>query len=955
MSKLGKCSLVLAAALALGALVFYFAGGFDSPATQGGEGPASVPSKEAAGESERYFWERAVEEARRRLDALRAPGRDAGPEAALPPPAPLETSNQDRFPDVAVPTDLPQADEENRFEIPESFLVNVYKALLRHARSDPAVSAPALRRLASRTWAYQSMWQIAHGTALMNLPPPPGPEGWKDLTFLLMDADRNADAIESLRLSGAATNHTLKNYLEIVILQALNRNPDQPVRRLQDDLEEFPRHAQFLVTNPSNRPHVLPAAIAGKIREAEEMFNRRRFGRAGFRLDEAGAIELLTEHAAPGQDIWLLIDESRRLAADKARFVQGRTEHPIGAWGEEREITSDSGLAYWIRSAAIPMTLRPGQAEFRMGPARKSFFVTADPAPPDVSWMASRRVVAGEWVSVDVRSLPPAADRMRADAIVSQENKHWPAATREGGPAMAIRIPREVLSGIADLRVRAGVRISEPYPFEVVDYPVPVNEQTRIRRPELAALVPDEKLNFQFATLADAYAAVCLMPNGEFAVWTPEVPVDTSHVPPAGRWQVPAGWPQGPVWMAWAERRGEHWVLPTIEGERVTVGPVANPPEIHHAAFYRTGVGVYTAFDAEKKRYVTSAFKKGDLAVRGIDLWPGEPYAVKVVFERGGELPLTVESTLRGLLTVNLDANGPAPVKIRVAKLIRNQPGEFAALPVHDASDADALNAQTPQGRAAAEWLRQAVLAARIEGGPAAPVPVSPWGGAWKYAAEPEGTTYTWMAFDGAGVLRAQFRSDGGAASEWIEYDLLTGGESIGELRANALQTGNGLGNLVADAIREAAQSQMSLISANDLRGNIPAGPVTLGLIERAVEDPQGRPRTLHLTGRELRECTLQILDQAAAFGSGFTAEITDPTDPTQVRILLQGVNAVWDEQVYSVTLTERQAERLSSTLGRDAWQNAESSATIQAALEKYVRRHSPLSPDERERVAVRK
>lgn len=1002
MNKAIQWSLIAFAGMALFAGVWFLRGGPESPSPEVAERPSPSVSRDRPRESGGSVWEKISSWSGGGADDAGPSGRgDGSGGGTLNPPAPLEASNADRFSDVPIPTDVPQADEENAFEIPESFLVNVYKALLKHARSDPNVSLNALRRLASRSWAYQSMWQISHGKRLMDLPAPPGTEGWKDLTFLFLYNGDFDLARETLPKAAPALSHALKNYLEIIILRELGQAADPPVRKLSDDLEEFPSHAHLLVTNPHNRPNLLfvhtaartielrpwddwTSAIAAKIRDAETLFDQRRFGRKDFRIEDAGAVELLTERAAPGQDIYFLIDESRRPASEKAKFVQGRAEHPIDAWGAEYEITHDTGLTYWLRSATLPPTLLPGLAELRIGQIRKPFFVAADPAPPGVIWMASRRVVAGEWVRIDVRGLPPVTragrgfdegpDRLKLDVIVSQEKKNWLAKTRtdpqgaRGSLSMEIRVPGDVLPGMADLWVRIAGRSSEPYPFEVVDYPVPVNEQTRLRPPELSGIAPEERLRFRFANLADAYVALCLMPTGEFSVWTPESPPDTHRIPPAGVWRVPADWPPGPVWMVWAERRGEHWLLPALAGERVTVGPVAGPPEIHNASFHGGGDAVFTAFDEEQNRYVTSSFKKGDLVIRGVDIAPKEKYAVKVIFERGGEVPLTVEPTSMEMLTVNLAGSRQNPVEVNVAKVVRNQPGQFAALPVHDASAADVLDAKTRQGKSAAEWLQQVARLTQRDGRTSAPapedllrrlnlstLPASPWGGAWKYVPSPDASSYTWLAFDGANALRAQFHTDG-AATEWIEYELLSGGEPIGELRDNALGTANGLGNLVADAIREATSAQMSLVSSADLSGNLPAGPVTSAMIERAVADPQGRPRTLQLNGREIKELLIKLLDGAAAvYGSGFTAEMDNPPDPQQLRILMQGTGLIRDEQVYSVTLPERSSEAVVSIPTSAAARDVVTHGHLRTVLEEYLRRHSPLLPDERARLSVRK
>lgn len=201
----------------------------------------------------------------------------------------------------------------------------------------------------------------------------------------------------------------------------------------------------------------------------------------------------------------------------------------------------------------------------------------------------------------------------------------------------------------------------------------------------------------------------------------------------------------------------------------------------------------------------------------------------------------------------------------------------------------------------------------------------------------PDAATAAWLA-----SLHAQADSVGARQVATLKVPLVNTGDQ------------NALGNLIADANRNAARADLGLVNNGGIRGDLPAGPVTWGELYE-VEPFQNALVRMQLTGAEVR----QLMESLVAAGHP-TFHISgarvfwDSTRAAGQRVreirLVTG-RAVEDKATYTVGLTnfvaggKRLAGRPTSPVG----------VTDLEALANYLRRlPQPVSPPDDARFILR-
>jgi 2',3'-cyclic-nucleotide 2'-phosphodiesterase (5'-nucleotidase family) len=118
-------------------------------------------------------------------------------------------------------------------------------------------------------------------------------------------------------------------------------------------------------------------------------------------------------------------------------------------------------------------------------------------------------------------------------------------------------------------------------------------------------------------------------------------------------------------------------------------------------------------------------------------------------------------------------------------------------------------------------------------------------------------------------------------------------GAAVGDLEGGKDETRSretGLGDLVADAMREASGADVALINGGTIRAGIPAGPVTLGTLYDVLPFDNWLI-SFAVTGRELRESLETGLARVEVRDGGFPqvsgmAYVFDPKAPAGARLV---------------------------------------------------------------------
>ncbi|MGQ9524649.1 MAG: 5'-nucleotidase C-terminal domain-containing protein [Armatimonadota bacterium] len=119
------------------------------------------------------------------------------------------------------------------------------------------------------------------------------------------------------------------------------------------------------------------------------------------------------------------------------------------------------------------------------------------------------------------------------------------------------------------------------------------------------------------------------------------------------------------------------------------------------------------------------------------------------------------------------------------------------------------------------------------------------------------------------------------------------------------------LGNLVADAVRYAARSEVGFVHAELLKEvSLPVGPVREAELRRVLVVPQDEIVVLRLTGQQLRQALERSVriyparNQGMLQMSGVTA-VFDPSKPEGSRVTELRVNGapVADDRTYTVAM----------------------------------------------------
>ncbi len=209
-------------------------------------------------------------------------------------------------------------------------------------------------------------------------------------------------------------------------------------------------------------------------------------------------------------------------------------------------------------------------------------------------------------------------------------------------------------------------------------------------------------------------------------------------------------------------------------------------------------------------------------------------------------------------------------------------------------------------------------------------------------------------------VLSANILPDPAVESrlqEWENRVKRIAGEVIGQADMPLTRDyydASPLGNLCADAFREAAGTDICITNSGGLRADIPAGPITVGDVLAAYpfENPIVK---MTLSGEQI----LRLLEHGATFDygmaqvSGLTVEF-DPERPRGDRILSVQVNGkpLQMNQTYSVATSDYLAE------GGDAYTVFKEATDIQPvgafcteAIIDYIRRKGTITANTDDRI----
>lgn len=131
------------------------------------------------------------------------------------------------------------------------------------------------------------------------------------------------------------------------------------------------------------------------------------------------------------------------------------------------------------------------------------------------------------------------------------------------------------------------------------------------------------------------------------------------------------------------------------------------------------------------------------------------------------------------------------------------------------------------------------------------------------------------------------------------------GGRLVGEAE-NIRRTETNLGNLVADIMRKATDTEIGLVNSGSIRGSIEEGAITLEDVWRVFPYDSQLVR-LEMSGREIEEVLSHSVSLRPGLAGGFLqvsglSFVTGPSGPRDVRV--HG-KALESERFYSVTITD--------------------------------------------------
>ena len=118
----------------------------------------------------------------------------------------------------------------------------------------------------------------------------------------------------------------------------------------------------------------------------------------------------------------------------------------------------------------------------------------------------------------------------------------------------------------------------------------------------------------------------------------------------------------------------------------------------------------------------------------------------------------------------------------------------------------------------------------------------------------------------------------------------------------------NQLGNMMADALRHAAQADIAFIGNGGIRSTLPAGPVTYGMLYAVM--PFGNQLVrLTIPGRDLRRVLEQGLGRIHISGMLITYDPGAPRGNRIVDTRLGGGEPLTDDRTYTLAVTDYHAE----------------------------------------------
>lgn len=880
----------------------------------------------------------------------------------------------------------------------------IHVMLLDLARQDAAVSAPAFAKMAARTWAYQSLGQIIGGKTVEKLPPPPNPEGWRQLIGLLVQARLFEEGLQVLEVEGSqsAFDEPERLLLEVAFLNFLDRRSERASARLLDILKENPLAAGQLVQRwwmeklPPfrNSDDEFPFEPQDDVQTEIFLLLRPAIRETQFSRDKKfDTWTLTTPEAAPGQEILIEGEGSVKPKNWKrAVFLQNGKTYSAGHRRAGWSKSGDGGLYHGNVVFGVPEEMTFGPAKIMLGDVGQfDLNITSSPAPARIQSVSPDRAVPGDWMSI--YSVGLQANRrvnIHVSEIEKTAIKEWPVAAifTQGGrewtversvqtwrgfiqDQLVFRVPGGLATGKAQVKLKLVDSISEPRLFAVSTWPA-LEDLERADRSERLIAIPNSTMTLVFNRGADAYAAVVEPPSGRHKIWRPQVQPVPGQIYSESKWRVPKEWEVGVHDVVWAARVGGLWSIPDLFGETLTVSPFAPAPEGLQAVMIRAAEeGTITTLGTNG--YESLKFGKGDILIQGEGIEKGETYDISVRFAAGNVFSTRRVSAHDWVTIINVNPAGPAPEYVEVSRVIGGIAGMPANVRVQEYGGVmgDLFTAQTKEGQEAVEWLtgvRAKLRAARFEDQPSLKqilstlridtFPLSPWGGPWMYVRTPGHPSLTFLAHDWYGILKAQFYS-GGIGAGLVEYDLLTKGETHGVVTGNLYWTSpwatNGLGNLVTDAMRAAGGADVAVHNTLGLRGNIPAGPVTDQIMTHILPFDNGLI-VLHLKGADF----IELLKDAFASGkylypSGMTFEVDSGPRAVEVTVNAGFGKVFSKDAVYRVAMPSYLAEKRAGYPKTEAALKTEDDGkTVRDAVEEYLKKKSPIIPDRVPRVIER-
>lgn len=875
----------------------------------------------------------------------------------------------------------------------------LYGMLLDIARQDAQVSSAAFQRLAARTWAYQSLVYLMEGNSVEKMSPPPGPEGWRQLVVLLLQAKKFEEGAQVLKVSGRAFEEAERLFWEVMFLNGDDRSAERPAARLLAMVSQNPLVAAQLVQRwwfSSAPPFRDEFEFSFKPEDEIQTDILAILDPILKDLQPSGdkpvdTWTLMTPEAAAGQEILIQGMGPVEPNWKRAVFTQQGKSQTVAARRSSGHRNRRENIYRGYAVYGVPDVMMQGPARVSISKLGQfDLKITPDPAPARIESVDPDRVVVGDWMSI--HSVGLQADRQREvhlaekdknkfkewplSAIFSQGGREWPVdrnvQTWRGWIQgdLVFRVPSELSRGNAEVKLKLLDAVSEPRSFAVIDWPEMENFERRERGEALVSM-PKSALTLMFERTADEYAALVEQPSGRTLVWRPEVPAAVGQKYAESKWRIPEEWEIGIHSVVWAARIGGMWAIANLFGETLTVSPFAPAPENLHATFIRNAEGTITTYGANG--YESVKYSKGDIFIQGQGIETGETYDITVRFNIGNVFSTRRVATHDFVLMVNVSPTGPVPEFVDISRVVADVPGMPANLRVRDYGGimGDLFTAQTEEGKAAVEWLtevRSKLRTARFEGHPAVKqvlevlaldtFPASPWGGPWIYVRTPGHPSLTFLAHDWQGTLKAQFYS-GGIGAGLVEYDVLMRGDSYGAVTDNLYWTSpwstNGLGNLVCDAMRAATKADVAIHNTLGLRGNLPAGPVTSRLIHHILPF-DNELIVLHLKGSDLTE----LLQDAFASGkftyaSGMTLEVDSGPKKVDVTIKM-GIGKTYSKDaIYRVAMPSYLSEKRAGYPKTEAAiKKEDDGTTVRESLIDYIRSRTRLPADRTARILER-